>query len=109
MIVVSMTPTLIGLGALFAIAGFLVIAVGVTAAGVRAWQRRHPDPAWRERVPVQKFKGYDQDKAVTAKHRALEIEASKRKLAAMRSEPRGVERGPRPATVVRIEKARRAR
>jgi hypothetical protein len=78
-------------GSFFAI-GILVVIGGVVglsavAGLVRAWQRRRPDPAWKAAPPVQKFTGYDQEKAIAAKRRALELEKSKRRLAAERSQP----------------------
>ena len=101
-----MTSLLIGLAALVVVAGVLL---GGSALAVRAWQRRHPDPAWHVRAPVQKFTGFDQEKAVTAKRLALDVEKSKRKLAATRSAPTPAERDSRHSKVVRIEKIRRAR
>jgi hypothetical protein len=98
-------------GSFFAI-GVLVVIGGIVglsafAGAVRAWQRRRPDPAWKAAPPVQKFTCYDQDKAVAAKRRALELEKSKRRLAAQRSEPQSD-----PPTggqkVLRIEKKRPA-
>ena len=92
--------------------GLLLVAGGITAlsafAGlVRAWDRRRPDPAWKPRTPVQKFTGYDQDKAVAAKHRANELEKSVRKLAATRSRPRTESEG-NGRNVIRIEKKSRS-
>jgi hypothetical protein len=99
-------------GSFFAFGVLLVIGgvVGLSAVAglVRAWQRRQPDPAWKAAPPVQKFTGYDQEKAVAAKRRALEVEKSKRRLAAMRSQPQSD-----PPTgghkVLRIDKKRPAR
>ena len=92
--------------------GLLVVVGGITllsgiAGAVRAWERRRPDPAWQPKTPVQKFSGYDQEKAVAAKHRALELEKSARKLAAKRSEPRGDRDDGDPRKVLRLEKKRR--
>ena len=96
-------------GSFFAIGVLVVIGgvVGLSAVAgfVRAWQRNRPDPAWKAAAPVQKYTGYDQDKAVAGKRRALEIEKSKRRLAAQRSQPQSD-----PPTgghkVLRIEKKR---
>ena len=81
-----MAGTFFGIGVLLVIGG--IVGLSALAAGVRAWQRRQPDPAWQAQNRIQKFTGYDQEKAVSAKHRALELEKSTRKLAAARSQPR---------------------
>jgi hypothetical protein len=102
-----MAMTVIGVLVL-TVAGGLVV-LGAIAGAVRAWQRRHPDPAWHAAVRIQKYKGYDQDKAIAARHRALDLETASRKLAAQRSRPAPAGHAPRHGNVVGIDKARRAR
>lgn len=93
----------VAIGVLIMIGG--VVGLSAVAGLVRAWQRRQPDPAWKPAVPVQKFTGYDQEKAVASKRRALELEKSKRRLAAQRGVPQ-----PEPPSegrkVLRIDKKR---
>jgi hypothetical protein len=98
MVAVSLLMVIGGIGLLSAIAGF-----------VRMVERRRPDPAWKPRTPIQKFTGYDQDKAVAAKQRALELEHSKRKLADMRARPRSEDQAGGGPRLVRLEKKRRTR
>lgn len=81
--------------------------MSAVAGLLRAWQRRQPDPAWKAAPPVQKYTGYDQNKAVAAKQRALELEKSKRRLSAMRSQPQS-EPPSDPRKVLRIDKKRPA-
>ncbi len=100
-----MAGTFFGVGVLLVIGG--IVGLSALAAGLRAWQRRQPDPAWQAQNRVQKFTGYDQEKAVAAKHRALELEKSTRKLAAARAVPHESLRENR--TVVRMDKKRDAR
>jgi hypothetical protein len=98
MVAVSLLMVIGGIGLLSGIAGV-----------IRMLDRRRPDPAWKPRTPIQKFTGYDQEKAVAAKQRALELEHSKRKLADLRARPRaedGVGGGPR---LLRLDKKRRTR
>ncbi len=96
----------------FVTVGLLVVVGGIGVLGglvglMRAIERRRPDPAWTPRTPIQKFTGYDQDKAIAAKRRALELEHSKRKLADQRGHPRAdAPGGPR---LVRLDKKRRSR
>jgi hypothetical protein len=101
------------LGVLILLAVIFAVLLGVAAVAVRSWERRRPDPAWRGQTPVQKFSGYDQDKGLMARRRALELEKSKRRLAARRSAAAPApERDPRDSDqtkVVRLENARRTR
>ena len=101
-----MTRTFVTVGLLLVVGGIGVLS-GI-AGVVRALERRRPDPAWQPRHPIQKFTGYDQDKAIAAKRRALELEHSKRKLADLRGRPRTEMDGPGPR-VVRMERKRRSR
>jgi hypothetical protein len=102
-----MSPnTFFAVGVLVVIGG--VVGLSALAGMLRAWQRRQPDPAWKPAAPVQKYSGYDQDKAVAAKRRALELEKSKRRLAAMRSVPQS-DTPSDGQKVFRIDKKRPAR
>lgn len=111
----------------FVWAGLLIVVGAITVlSGIvsiaRRLQRQGPDPAWKATTPIQKYTGYDQDKAIASKRRAAKLEETTRKIAAERSRPRSQReprepRTPREPTatgatssnVVQIEKKRGTR
>lgn len=100
-----MSGAFVWVGLLIMIGAITVLSGIVSLA--RSLQRRRPDPAWKPAGRIQKYTGYDQEKAVASKRRALKLEQSSRKLAAERSKPGSERVRPAPDTnVVRIEKKR---